>query len=183
MSLAPRTIRLVTPRLDLVAGTLELAEAELAGLDSFAARLGCTVPPSWPPGEYDRAAIEYLRDRMREGGAACAGWYTWYAIERDARTLVAAGGYFGPPADGEVEIGYSVIPEVQGRGIATEMARALVVRAFEQPLVRSVRAHTYDSNPASVRVLEHCGFARVGPGEAPDTVRFRLGRPAGATVS
>ncbi len=179
-------LRIATPRLDLVAGTLALAEAELRDPAELAASLGCIVPPSWPPGEYDRTAIEYLRDRMREGGEVCAGWYSWYALERGAAaatappTLVAAGGYFGPPVDGEVEIGYSVIPEAQGRGIATEMARALVAHAFEQPLVRSVRAHTFDSNPASIRVLEHCGFARVGPGEQPETVRFRVGRPRGA---
>lgn len=178
---ALRTLRLATARLDLVAGTLALAEAELRDPAELAASLGCVVPPSWPPGEYDRTAIEYLRDHMREGGEVCAGWYSWYAIERDAGAmLVGAGGYFGPPADGEVEIGYSVIPEAQGRGIATEMARALVARAFDEPLVRSVRAHTFDSNPASIRVLEHCGFVRVGPGEAPETVRFRVGRPQGA---
>lgn len=177
-------LRIATPRLDLVAGTLALAEAELRDTAELAAALGCVVPPSWPPGEYDRTAIQYLCDRMREGGEVCAGWYSWYALERAAEvalpTLVAAGGYFGPPADGEVEIGYSVIPEAQGRGIATEMARALVARAFEHPLVRSVRAHTFDSNPASIRVLEHCGFTRVGPGEPPETVRFRVGRPQGA---
>ncbi len=176
----PPTLRLHTARLDLVAGTLALAEAELRDIAEFAAALGCVVPPSWPPGEYDRAAIEYLRDRMREGGDVCAGWYSWYAIERVSRTVVGAGGYYGPPTDGEVEVGYSVIPEAQRRGIATEMTRALVAHAFEQPLVRSVRAHTFDSNPASIRVLERCGFARIGPGEAPETVRFRVGRPQGA---
>lgn len=169
---------MTTERLDLVAGTLALAEAELAGDGGFAALLGVVVPPSWPPGEYDRTAIEYLRDRMREGGEACAGWYSWYAIERATGTLVAAGGYFGPPVDGVVEIGYSVLPEVQRRGIATEMARALVTRAFAHPLVRTVRAHTYDTNPASIRVLERCGFARRGPGESPGAVEFRIERPS-----
>jgi RimJ/RimL family protein N-acetyltransferase len=76
-----------------------------------------------------------------------------------------------------------VIPEAQRRGIATEMARALVARAFDEPLVRAVRAHTYDSNPASIRVLERCGFTRVGPGESPESVRFRIARPPGARAS
>ena len=40
--------------------------------------------------------------------------------------LVAAGGYFGPPAGGSVEIGYSVIPEARERGYATELVEALV---------------------------------------------------------
>ncbi len=168
--------RATTPRLDLVAATVGHAEAELRGDGSLATLLGCAVPPSWPPGEYDRAAIEFLRLRMTQGGAACAGWYTWYAIERGTRTLVAAGGYFGPPVDGEVEIGYSVVPEARGRGVAADMARALVERAFAHRLVRSVRAHTFDHNPASIRVLEHCGLRRVGAGTEPGTVKFRRER-------
>ena len=171
-----------TARLDLVAGTAELANIELQGRDRFAAALRCAVPSGWPPGEYDRGAIEFLRDRMSAGGPSHAGWYTWYGITRNADgtrdTLVAAGGYFCPPADGTVEIGYSVVPEAQGIGIATEMARALVARAFEHPEVRAVIAHTFDSNPASIRVLDHCGFHRVGSGIEALTVQFRLDRPA-----
>lgn len=167
-----------TPRLDLVAGSVALAEAELAADGSFADRIGCRVPASWPPGEYDRHAIEFLRDRMREGGPVNVGWYGWYAIERERGSLVAAGGYFGPPVDGRVEIGYSVVREEQRRGIASEFAAALVKRAFAHRLVRVVRAHTYATNPASIRVLERCGFRRVGPGESPGAIEFRVERPA-----
>ena len=173
MSLA-RSEAFSTPRLDLVAGSVALAEAELRGDGSFAAQLGCRVSASWPPGEYDRHAIEFLRDRMRAGGAVNAGWYTWYAIEREASALVAAGGYFGPPVDGMVEIGYSVVREAQRRGLASEFAAALVKRAFAHRLVRVVRAHTYETNPASIRVLERCGFRRVGPGESPGAIEFRV---------
>ena len=174
--------RMRTPQLDLVPGTIELANAELMGLEGFAALLGCHVPASWPPGEYDRGAIEYLRDRLLAGGPDHAGWYTWYGITRGESgvpgTLVAAGGYFSPPVDGIVEIGYSVVPELQGRGLATETARALVERAFGFAHVKAVVAHTFDSNPASIRVLEHCGFRRVGPGAEAGTVQYRLDRPS-----
>lgn len=178
----PHDLRMRTERLDLVAGTVELANAELRSHDEFAMLLGCEVLASWPPGEYDRGAIEYLRDHLLAGGPTHAGWYAWYAITRGndgARgMLIAAGGYFCPPANGTVEIGYSVVPEACGRGFATEMARALVERAFEHAEVEAVLAHTFDSNPASIRVLEHCGFHRVGPGAEAGTVQFRLDRPA-----
>ena len=48
-------------------------------------------------------------------------------------TLVGAGGYFGPPdADGTVEIGYSVLPEWQRHGYATQMTEALVNNVFSR---------------------------------------------------
>ncbi|MFN8587589.1 MAG: GNAT family N-acetyltransferase [Candidatus Eisenbacteria bacterium] len=169
---------IVTSRLECRPGSVELAEAELAADGSFATRLDCRVPRSWPPGEYDLHAIAFLRDRMREGGTVCAGWYTWYAVERATRTLVAAGGYFGPPVDGVVEIGYSVVPEAQRRGLASELAEALVQRAFAQPLVRVVRAHTHEHNPASIRVLERCGFRRSGGVSSEGAVEFVRERSA-----
>lgn len=173
--------RIHTPQLDLVPGTAALADVELAGPEGLGALLGCDVPASWPPGEYDRGAIEYLRDKMLEGGPSHEGWYTWYGVARAALgprpTLVAAGGYFGPPVDGIVEIGYSVVPEAQRRGLATEMARALVARAFAAIDVRAVIAHTFHTNPASIRVLERCGFQYVGPGADAGTMQFRVARP------
>ena len=90
--------------------------------------------------------------------------------------LVAAGGYFGPPAGGSVEIGYSVIPEARERGYATELVEALVTRAFECDDVQRVIAHTSDSNIGSTRVLAKCGFTPIGPGNEPGTVQYRRER-------
>lgn len=169
-----------SPRLDLVATTLAHVEAELLSPDALAPLLGVTVPPTWPPGEYDRQAIEFFRDRLMAGGPSHVGWYGWYAISLDSLgrrdTLIAGAGYFGPPVDGSVEIGYSVVPEARGLGYATELVEALVSHAFEYPAVRCVIAHTSDSNPASSQVLRKTGFSRVGPGEAPESVKYRRDR-------
>ena len=117
--------------------------------------LGAEVPPSWPPGEYDRYAIAYFRDRLMEGGEAVAIWYVWYAIRPatagSPATLVACGGYFGPPsADGTVEIGYSVVPEWRRHGYATELVQALTTRAFAVPDVRRILAEAEVENVASI---------------------------------
>ena len=42
------------------------------------------------------------------------------------------------------------------------MARALTERAFADVAVTRVFAPVHAYNPASVRVLEHCGFVREG---------------------
>lgn len=167
-------------RLQLISCTLETLDAELASRQALADNLGLRVPESWPPGEYDRAAIQFFRQRVVENPNA-EGWYSWYGALRENETargvLVGAGGYFGPPGtDGTVEIGYSILPEYRGRGFATEMAGALVSRACALPAVRRVIAHTFPDNAGSIKVLENCGFAFVGPGAELGTIRFELAR-------
>ncbi len=177
MSTSPAPIH--TARLDLVAATLAHVDAELRGPSSLAALLGASVPASWPPGEYDRAALTFFRTQFLAAGPSLDGWLTWYAMTREgsgARALVAAAGYFGPPAEGVVEIGYSVAPEAQRRGHATEIVGALVARVFAMDAVHTVIAHTTDENVASTRVLLRCGFRRVGAGADAGTVRYERTR-------
>ncbi|GAK57620.1 acetyltransferase, GNAT family protein [Candidatus Vecturithrix granuli] len=160
-------ITLSTQRLELIAATLEHLCAELDAPERLASPLNAQVAPGWPPGEYDRDAQEFFRDRLKEGGSAAIGWYSWYAVRRatpgQPPALVGAGGYFGPPGEsGEIEIGFSVIPAWQALGYATEIARALVERAFADVHVNNVIAHTAPENLASRKVLEKCGFHYVG---------------------
>ena len=173
-----------TPRLDLVAATLSHVDAELQSHSALALVLGATVPAEWPPGEYDRPAQEFFRRELLSGGASRVGWLTWYAVTRNAdggrAALVAGAGFFGPPANGSVEIGYSVVPAARERGYATEVVRALVAHAFAHTAVDAVVAHTSDENVASTRVLLRCGFRRVGPGPDPGSVEYRTPRASHA---
>jgi len=178
-----KTLQTGSGRLFLVAATLRHVEAELEGSASLAALLGAAVPPSWPPGEYDRDAQEYFRTRLAAASPADAGWFGWYAITESAPftspTLVAAAGFLGPPdEDGSVEIGYSVVPEARGLGLATEAVKALVAWALRNGASRVI-AHTTRSNGASVAVLRRCGLVEEGPGPDPGSVRFATRPPAG----
>jgi len=170
-----------TERLDLVPTTLAHIEAELADPRHLGDLLGVTIPEGWPPGEYDRDALEYFRTKLESGGPSHVGWYGWYAIARNAvgqrGSLVACGGFHGPPSDGSVEIGYSVIPSARGQGYAGEMVRALIARAFEAPSVVEVIAHTSDSNAPSTKILLRCGFHPVGPGTEPASIQYQKPRP------
>jgi [ribosomal protein S5]-alanine N-acetyltransferase len=174
--------RIQTARLDLMAATVEHLRAELASPEQLSALLGAVIPPGWPPGQYDRDAMEFFLARMTEAGAAAAGWYGWYAVQRSApghpATLVAAVGYFGPPTDdGTVEIGYSVVPRCRKQGHATEAVEALTARALAIPDVRRVVAEVHEDNAASITVLQRCGFLRVGTGRDPGHHRFERARP------
>jgi ribosomal-protein-alanine N-acetyltransferase len=103
------------------------------------------------------------------------GWYGWYAINIDPiskqRSLVGSGGYFGPPdSNGVVEIGYSVLPEFQRLGYATEIVKTLVVHAASFTKTKSIIAHTSAKNAGSKKVLLAVGFNEVGISE--DNLRF-----------
>src|ERR1051325_108013 len=166
-----------SPRLILIAATLAHVRAELESPEQLAILLGAVVSTEWPTGEYDRDAIEFFRARMEEGGEEVAGWYIWYAVRisdlEGPRALVGAAGYFGPPdAEGTVEIGYSVLPEWQRRGYASEIVQVLVEHAFTFARVERVIAHTTEANPASIAVLLRCGFEAAGTGRESGSLRF-----------
>jgi RimJ/RimL family protein N-acetyltransferase len=72
-------------------------------------------------------------------------------------------GFAGPPdSDRLVEIAYSIAPNYQGKGYATEEATALVDYAFNSNQVKTIRAHTLAEFSPSTRVLEKCGFKKSG---------------------
>ncbi len=62
---------------------------------------------------------------------------------------------------GEADIGYSILPAFQGRGIASEALRALCEYAFYQTPVEALNAWVLAENTGSVRVLEKARFRRV----------------------
>jgi RimJ/RimL family protein N-acetyltransferase len=165
-----------TARLELVPATVALLDAELGSREALAELLGAIVPSDWPPGEHDRAAVEVFRARLAERPEA-AGWYGWYAICREptGSVLIGSGGYFGPPdGEGTVEIGYSILPAYRRRGFATELAHALVDRAFTVAGVARVVAQTTPATVGSVKVLERCGFRPIGSGGEPGSVRYAI---------
>jgi [ribosomal protein S5]-alanine N-acetyltransferase len=102
-------------------------------------------------------------------------------VHRNGGKVVGTCAFKGPPINGIVEIAYGVEPEEQGKGYATEAARALVAYAFQSDAVRVVRAHTLPQKNASTQVLAKCGFQRVGdvidPEDGP-VWRFELTRDA-----
>jgi [ribosomal protein S5]-alanine N-acetyltransferase len=167
---------LTTTRLELVPTSLPLIEAELRSYAGLAAALEAVVPAGWPPGEYDRPAMQYFRERLAEHPEH-AGWYGWYGLLRatagSPRILIGASGFFGPPhEDAIVEIGYSVLPRYEGRGFATEMVSALAAHAFLSGRVHRIIAHTRTANTGSVRVLEKAGFRLAAPGREPGTIQY-----------
>lgn len=80
-------------------------------------------------------------------------------VERDTGLVVGGIGLFGPPENGQVELGYGIVESRRGRGYATEAARAMVQLALDLPGVTEVVAGVDPTNAASVRVLEKAGLS------------------------
>lgn len=58
------------------------------------------------------------------------------------------------------EIGYWLSESLLGKGIMTDAVGSLVPFAFERYDIVRLQAGVFSSNPASMRVLEKCGFTR-----------------------
>jgi [ribosomal protein S5]-alanine N-acetyltransferase len=167
-----------TTRLKLVPASLAHVRAEIDDREHFARMLGAAVPENWPPESAADALPLFLS--WLEAAPDKAGWFGWYALLLDSEaalpTLVGGGGFLGPPAQGEVQIGYSMLPQFQQRGIATEMVAGLVGWALNHSDVTCIVGETEWENPASVQVLTKIGFAPLGATNTAGGMRFELRR-------
>jgi ribosomal-protein-alanine N-acetyltransferase len=140
-------VEILTENLRLVLGTREEVLAWVAAMS-----------PS------DRAEVSPVWLTQIEASTSSDPWLHGFTMNHRATgDVVGSCGFKGPPGpDAVVEIAYGVQPEHQGRGYATEAARALSAFAFESGQVNCVRAHTRPEKNASTRVLTKCRFAFLG---------------------
>lgn len=68
-------------------------------------------------------------------------------------------GCFGPPEDGETEIGFGLVAEARGQRVATEALTAYVAET-DRLGVRLIARVEPDNTP-SLRVLARCGFTEL----------------------
>lgn len=169
-----------TKNLQLIASTLEIAQAEMNDKSKLSDLLNASVPSSWPPEFNDDETILFVINKLQKAPEE-SGWWSWYFLLKDRVTdaciLIGFGGFKGKPtSDGTVEIGYSILPEFQNLGYGTEAIKALVSWAFTHPEVQEVIAETLPELKASQRVLEKSHFTYVGQGSEEGIIRYQLSR-------
>ncbi|GAA1336967.1 GNAT family N-acetyltransferase [Arthrobacter roseus] len=106
------------------------------------------------PGDIDAARVVPMDMEFPRYGA-------YLAVERATGQVVGTAGFQGPVMDGELEIGYGIVPSVRKRGYATECLGLLVRFATAEPDVEFLTAHTEEPNIASQNVLLNGGFMPV----------------------
>ena len=175
---------IVTPRLHLVPVREENAQAlwqvlqqpdlrdfqDLPDLDATAFRRNIAQrPKELRPAAIGRFEWMIYWTEIRANGSPPVGWVSLRISERATDTA---------------EIGYSVVREHRGRGVATEAVAGLVVEGFERAALRRVRAYCVPENAPSRAVLERNGFLEDGvskhgatvQGQAVDVVAYVLPR-------
>lgn len=146
----------------LVSMSLAFMRALQAGdLVAASATIGATVPAEFPDG-----LDVFLRLRIADvtTDPATQPWLGRAILldGPDGREVIGSVGFHAPPdRDGWVEIGYAVVPEQRGRGVATEAAGALIDWASSEHGVTRFRATTDPENVRSQRVLQRLGFHLV----------------------
>jgi RimJ/RimL family protein N-acetyltransferase len=136
---------------------------------------------------WERTDVEGVRAEIEEMAARApgedGGWVQLSVEERDTGRLVGDVGM--SPAEGEpgvMKVGYTMSPDSQGKGYATEAVRALVAYAFDRLGADVVRAFAHGDNVASHRVAEKAGLTLVErierhrDGATFQVVRYELAR-------
>jgi len=123
--------------------------------------------------EWVRAEIEASTRRFAEGGLGI-----FLARDRIGDQPIGFAGFrpfHEPPV---LELLYGLYPAFWGRGLATEMARAMLTLAFVGHGREVVDTAVDAPNAASLRVLARLGFSEAGssPGAFGTTRHFRLAR-------
>jgi ribosomal-protein-alanine N-acetyltransferase len=112
----------------------------------------------WSDPANERVEPETTPEQVRAWVAALP-WGVW---ERASGELVGDCSLHLDTGFGEWELSYGLRRDRWGIGYATEAARACVRHGFENMGLTKIVADVDPANTASARVLEKCGFERVG---------------------
>jgi RimJ/RimL family protein N-acetyltransferase len=143
----------------------------------------------WPL-PYTRDLAHQLVDELEQLNGPTPGGWVQLAVERaDTGRLAGDIAVWLDEPGTFAMLGYTLAPEQQGLGFATEAVAAVVDHLFAggqgRPPVHRVGATLDPANLASARVLEACGFEYIGTarssalvrGEWTDDARYSLLRP------
>ncbi|CAG0983765.1 phosphinothricin acetyltransferase [Planctomycetaceae bacterium] len=148
--------RLSTQDLTLCACSAQVARA--IGVDrAMASRLsGFALHSDWPDADLPGVLESYAK--LIEAYPDKIGWGVWLFVLNGV--VIGDGGFHGPPKEGRVEIGYSIVAEHRKRGLATEAVAALCDWGIKHG-AKSIVAYCDPDNEASARVVDKCGFREM----------------------
>lgn len=158
-----------SPSLQLLPASAYQLRTLLQAPERFEARFGIRPEPHFC-GQAD--TLPFFIERLELGGEPPTWWLHLVILPEQApltpARLVGTAGFRGEPdLDGSVELGYEIAPHFRGQGLATEVTRQLLIKAFADARVRAVHAHTETFRGASATVLKRNGFASLGQVEHP----------------
>ncbi len=114
---------------------------------------------AWNPENIDEAR-SFIETHSIGSEARVGEWKQLGIYAKDGCELMGDCGFYRPCPE-EAEIGYTVAPQYQGNGIATEIVRALAEFLQTETPTQRIIAKTDPDNIASIKVLERIGFEKI----------------------
>jgi RimJ/RimL family protein N-acetyltransferase len=166
-SISKSSDAIVSNRLVLIPLTVEFYETSLAGDREGASRLiGLEVPEDWM---LSRRLME-IRLTQLQREPDLLPWLLRAIRLRDHPQMIGHIGFHSRPgaeylselAPGGVELGYTVYPQYQRQGYASEAAAALMDWAWQAHAVPRFVVSISPENTPSLHIAERFGFQKVG---------------------
>ncbi len=163
-------------RLTLIANDAALAELQVENVQGFYERIGALAASSWPPEPFDADGLQWVRSSLQTDPDG-EGWYGWILLAdtgENRKRLVGAAVLVGrPDFDGEVELGFGLLPEAKGQGFARDAVKAVVDWALSNGAERII-VHFAKDDDGSARTLGHAGFVDTNETPYPGVARWVL---------
>jgi [ribosomal protein S5]-alanine N-acetyltransferase len=134
--------------------------------------------PAWTERAQAERKLASIQQQLAE-----TDLYAWAIADRESDELIGMLSLFALRRDhGRAEIGYSLGPRWQGRGLATEALQAALRFAFSELALERIEADVDPRNERSCKLVERLGFVREGllrarwrvNGEVCDTALYGL---------
>lgn len=114
--------------------------------------------PAWTERRQAKIYLQRARAEMNSGEI-----FPWAIAERESDCLIGALTFFSLHCEQlRAEIGYSLSPQFQGRGLATQALRCGLTYALDTLGLLRIEADIDPRNEPSWRLLERLGFVREG---------------------
>jgi RimJ/RimL family protein N-acetyltransferase len=114
--------------------------------------------PAWIERRQAEERLALIYRQMREEDV-----YIWVIADRDSDRMIGNTALFALHREQKhAEIGYSLMPASQGRGLAQEAVRLALAFAFDVLDLERIEADIDPRNAPSCRLVERLGFVREG---------------------
>ena len=110
----------------------------------------------WPDDDL-KEAFPVFEELLKKNGND--GFNIWLIIEKENNRIIGSAGFIGKPDDeGNIEIGFGIVPSRRGNGFCHEAVSALLRWGFNQDEVNGIIARCDKSNIASRKSIMKLGF-------------------------
>jgi len=126
----------------------------------------------WPEDDL-KDALPVFKELLEKNGID--GFNLWLTVEKKSNQIIGSAGYIGKPDNnGNVEIGFGIIPSRRKNGFCNESVKALIEWGLNHNEVNNIIARCDKSNIASRKTIIKLGFEYIS--EKEDLLTWRYER-------